>query len=454
MKKRERNGISLRTIHVLLVIGAFLLSGLMLYSTFYLSASFKNLTELSERNTELQKASIELMDASDYLTERVQRFAITGNKQLIDEYFNEAFTQKHREEAIEKISTGSESEKAIKDLQNAMDASQQLMNREYYSFRLVIEAKGIEKYPFVLRELELSERDKALSNEEKMSRAADIVFDNEYYAQKHVIKKNMQNSLDELEKLAQEKYNAALQDVKTRLLIVRTIIIIETFAVIFLVWLASHLGISPIMKAVDRIKNNRKLAEAGTTEFRYLVRAYNQMYEKYSESIRTLDYKASHDALTGVFNRAGYATILSSIELETTYMLLFDVDNFKGINDTYGHKVGDSVLIKLVGVLRSNFRPDDFICRIGGDEFVVLMQRTPKEQKELIARKIESINKELEKGKDGIPAVSISVGITHGSDVDKMEELFKKTDVAMYESKQKGKKTYTFYSTNQDTENL
>ena len=452
-RKKEKNGISLRTIHVLLVVGAFLLSGLMLYSTFYLSSSFRNLTELSERNTELQNASIALMDASDYLTERVQRFAITGNKQLIEEYFNEAFTLKHREEAIEKISTGSESESAIEDLQKAMEASQQLMNREYYSFRLVIEAKGIEKYPFVLKEFDLSERDKALSSEEKMSRAADIVFDNEYYSQKHIIKENMQRSLDELEKLAQKKYNAALKDVKTRLMIVRIIIILETLAVIFLVWLASHLGISPIMRAVERIKDNKKLAEAGTTEFRYLVRAYNQMYEKYSASIKTLDYKASHDALTGVFNRAGYATILSSIELETTYMLLFDIDNFKGINDTYGHKVGDNVLVKLVGVLRNNFRPDDFICRIGGDEFVVLMQRTPKDQEALIARKIDSINEELEKGRNGLPSVSISVGITHGSDVDKMEELFKKTDVAMYESKQKGKKTYTFYSTNKASDN-
>ena len=127
-----------------------------------------------------------------------------------------------------------------------------------------------------------------------------------------------------------------------------------------------------------------------------------------------MNFKASHDELTGAYNRAGYDLLLSSIDLNTTYMLLFDIDNFKGINDTYGHETGDKVLIKLVEVLRNNFRSDDYICRIGGDEFIVFLVHSNQMQGEQITSKIERINRALEEGADGLPRASISVGITHG----------------------------------------
>ena len=445
-KKTKNNAISLRTIYTLMVVGAVLLAGLMLYSTAYLSSSYRALTENSKNTIELRKASLELMDASDYLTERVHRFVITGDKRLMKEYFNEAFSFKHREEAINTLTSGSDNKEAIDNLSSAMDSSMRLMNREYYAFRLVIEAKGFTDYPEQLKDIKLSDSDKALSPDQQMSRAADIVFDNDYYTQKHLIHDKMQASLDELEKAANEADNKALSDMRSKLTLVRIMILIETIAMFFLVWIASHLGINPIIRAVERIKNNTKIPEVGTREFRYLVSAYNQMYDMYRKSLKHLDFKASHDELTGVYNRAGYDTLISSIELKSTYMLYFDVDNFKYINDTYGHETGDKVLKKLVSVLQNNFRPDDFVCRIGGDEFVVLMVHTDDNQKDLIASKIEEINKQLADSGDGLPCASISVGVVHGSEVSETDELYKKTDEAMYKSKQKGKHTYTFYS--------
>ncbi|MBQ7261800.1 MAG: GGDEF domain-containing protein [Lachnospiraceae bacterium] len=61
-----------------------------------------------------------------------------------------------------------------------------------------------------------------------------------------------------------------------------------------------------------------------------------------------------------------YQLSVSFRDLNNSYMMLLDVDNFKTINDTYGHETGDRVLVKLVEVLRKNFRMDDYICRIGG----------------------------------------------------------------------------------------
>jgi diguanylate cyclase (GGDEF)-like protein len=212
-----------------------------------------------------------------------------------------------------------------------------------------------------------------------------------------------------------------------------------------MVWLTSRLGIHPVLNAVDRIKSNSPIPEVGANEFRYLARAYNKMYEVYKNSLARLNFKASHDELTGAYNRAGYDLLLSSIDLNNTYMMLFDVDNFKTINDTYGHEIGDKALIKLVKVLRSNFRSDDYICRIGGDEFVVFMVHTAEMQHNLLAQKMDEINRELAETDDGVPAISISVGIMDGKDAADTETLYKKADEAMYESKKNGKHTYTFY---------
>jgi CHASE3 domain sensor protein len=130
----------LRTIHLLLIIGAVIISALMLFSTFHLTKNFKNLTEASEQQIELRKAARELMDASDYLTEKVQRFTVMGDRRFLDEYFEEALIANHREEAVQKMSEGKGAGEALLKLEKAMDGSLELMNREYYAMKLVIEA--------------------------------------------------------------------------------------------------------------------------------------------------------------------------------------------------------------------------------------------------------------------------------------------------------------------------
>lgn len=445
--KREKNeGISLRTIYFWLIIGAVAISGVMLYFTFQLSSSFRHLTETSEQQIELRKAARELMDASDYLTEKVQRFTVQGEKKFLEEYFAEAFEAKHREEAIARMSEGTGSDAALQKLQTAMASSLELMNQEYYAMRLVIEAKGYQDCPDELKPVALSAEDRSLSPEEMMRHATELVLGDGYYELKEKIRLNMRASLDELEQMAYSTDSSALETLRNEISFMRAVIVLQTVLIFFMVWLTARLGIHPVLNAVDRIKEDSPIPEVGANEFRYLARAYNKMYEVYKNSLDRLNFKASHDALTGVYNRSGYDLLLSSIDLSSTYMMLLDVDNFKTINDTYGHETGDKVLIKLVRVLMNNFRTDDYICRIGGDEFVIFMVHAAEVQQDLIASKIEKINKELERTDDGLPPASISVGIVHGKSASDPKKLFEKTDEAMYRAKQKGKRTYLFYS--------
>lgn len=444
LKQNQKEGISLRTIHIALIVGAVIISCMMLYSTYHLSSSFQRLTETSEQQIELRKAARELMDASDYLTEKVQRFTVQGDMSFLHEYFKEAFEENHREEALRTMSEYSGSTVAMEKLQYAMDYSKELMKQEYYAMRLVVEAKGELTYPDVLKSVVLTEEDQALSSEEKMRLATQLVLSDDYYELKNKIRENMQASLDELERMVYHANESALHSLREELAAVRTVIILQTIAIFILVWLTSKLGIRPVLHAVERIREDSPIPEEGANEFRYLARAYNKMYETYKNSLERLNFKASHDELTGAYNRSGYELLLSSIDLNSTYMMLFDLDNFKNINDTYGHETGDRVLMKMVRVLKSNFRSDDYVCRVGGDEFVVFMAHATEMQHDLIVSKIEKINSELADTGDGLPAISASVGVAHGSKVGNAEHLFEKTDEAMYHSKQNGKHTYTF----------
>ena len=124
-------------------------------------------------------------------------------------------------------------------------------------------------------------------------------------------------------------------------------------------------------------------------------------------------------------------------------MIMLDVNNFKTINDTCGHETGDRVLVRLAQVLKKHFRSEDYICRIGGDEFVVFMINIPKEQYDLVSAKIEEITHELYESKDGLPAIMISAGIAHGSEFQDAASWFEEADEAMYRAKQRGKHAFS-----------
>lgn len=442
--KKSKNGLSLRAIHIWLVITMVIWSGTVVIASYRLTNTFYRLSDAERQHSDLIEAAHQLTDASDYLTECVQRFTISGDLKFLDEYFTEAFESNRREEAISIMERNESTGSALEELKEAMDESVSLMDLEYYAMKLVIEAKGYTDYPVVLKEVVLSEEDMALSPDEKIRRATELVLNDDYYDRKDSIRESMLGSLNEIDKLMKSVMDEELDMLHRELDFVRIVIIIQAVSILIMVRLTSILGINPVLKAVDNIKADSPIPEVGANEFKYLAQAYNKMYHKYRSSLEHLNYKASHDELTGAYNRAGYDLLLESIDLDTTYMLLLDVDNFKTINDTYGHEVGDEVLKKLVHVLNGIFRDDDHICRIGGDEFVVFMVHSAAIKKNLIATKIEQINNELEKTEDGLPPISISVGIVNGKDARDKEDLFEKTDAAMYRSKKSGKRTYTF----------
>ena len=164
----------------------------------------------------------------------------------------------------------------------------------------------------------------------------------------------------------------------------------------------------------------------------------------YKKDVERLSYQATHDELTGLYNRFGYDIILSEVDLSSVYLLMVDADDFKSVNDNHDHEIGDQILIKIAKVLKGNFRSNDWICRIGGDEFVVIMVNVSPSQKELIKTKLNRINQELMNTEDGLPPVSVSIGVAHGSEARDEIDLLRLADHAMYQLKRSGKHGHHF----------
>lgn len=157
---------------------------------------------------------------------------------------------------------------------------------------------------------------------------------------------------------------------------------------------------------------------------------------KLQEQLREMSL---HDFLTGLYNRAYLEDELHRLGKSREYPIVIicvDLDGLKLLNDTFGHDQGDRMLQACAGILKDSFRGSDVVARVGGDEFTVLLPRTPLEAGEMavgrLRDKIESFNQQ-QKGQ--IP-LSLSIGLACAEDSSKdLEEVFRQADDMMYQDK-------------------
>lgn len=181
---------------------------------------------------------------------------------------------------------------------------------------------------------------------------------------------------------------------------------------------------------------------------RMLVYRQNIDNEKQRE-IRMAE-KMQKDSLSGLYNKAATQELIHKILINNDdkiyVFFILDIDNFKNVNDTCGHAIGDLVITDFSKKLKAQFRDDDIVGRIGGDEFVVFV---PASSREWIENKAKLLSNALKyEFSDGINycQISASIGITIASDSETdFETLYKNADSALYKTKESGKKGYTIY---------
>ena len=277
-------GVSLRAIHIAMIVCAVVISLLLVFSTHQSASVFSSLSKAAGDYSVRQKAAHELMEASDYLTEMVQRFTLEGNTQYLDDYFEEVFVSRRREESITSMSEGDTEKGLVTQLQEAMAESTSLSYREYYAMKLVIEAQEIRDYPDTLRGVELKEEDTLLSADEKMSLAREMVMGMEYYEHKESIRNKLRSSLEVLDQQMTATRQSTSADLNRELTLVRIVIAILTVVIILLIWLTARLGTIPLMEAGKCAEDGRKIPETGAKEFRKRAGKYNKMLDQLNGS--------------------------------------------------------------------------------------------------------------------------------------------------------------------------
>ncbi len=168
-------------------------------------------------------------------------------------------------------------------------------------------------------------------------------------------------------------------------------------------------------------------------------------------SYLALQQQAQRDSLTGLLNKNSTHAAIQSYLAESTpaecALMMIDLDNFKAVNDRFGHLFGDTVLTRTAAAIRRLFRGNDVIGRVGGDEFMVLMKNTCQEQlaRERCEQILAGLDELFHADGENCP-VSCSIGVAlspaHGSS---FQELFQRADQALYFAKKNGKQTYSFY---------
>jgi diguanylate cyclase (GGDEF)-like protein len=154
-----------------------------------------------------------------------------------------------------------------------------------------------------------------------------------------------------------------------------------------------------------------------------------------------LEHQANHDALTGLANRSLFAARLQDALLagRATAVLFVDLDDFKAVNDTFGHEAGDQLLQQVAGRIEANLRADDLAARFGGDEFAVLLldvdHRGAAEQ--TAKRLLEALRVPVAFG-DRVAVARASIGVAQGRGGDS-DVLMRNADIAMYLAKSQGK---------------
>lgn len=165
--------------------------------------------------------------------------------------------------------------------------------------------------------------------------------------------------------------------------------------------------------------------------------------DELTEANRLLQIRADTDSMTGLLNRNAFLEQVKHANKNCTQaaLLVIDADNFKNINDLYGHHAGDKALTAIVSALRSSLRVDDLIGRIGGEEFAVFLSNTDMAEAQNIAeqlrKSVEAIN--FTPLPDQPYPLTISIGIALSSGIVTTAQLIRMADQSLYQAKANGR---------------
>ena len=223
-------------------------------------------------------------------------------------------------------------------------------------------------------------------------------------------------------------------------------------------YVSKPLNMGSLIENISEIVETKFLREELQSVNKNLLQEVEYKTKKLQEVIKTLeaknnilDYQATHDSLTSLFNRLKLNKEVENEMLRAKRykhglsLIMLDIDNFKKVNDTYGHNVGDIVLKELANILQQCTRETDICARWGGEEFIVLFPHTVQNDAYIVSEKIRNRFAEYKFDSiDGNITLSIGLSMYEDNDISK-DEFIKKADIALYSAKNNGKNKVVIY---------
>ena len=167
------------------------------------------------------------------------------------------------------------------------------------------------------------------------------------------------------------------------------------------------------------------------------------------EKANLLEYQANHDTLTGLYNRHKFHTLFAiESKRDRRYnnslsLIIFDIDNFKDINDLFGHAMGDTVLQEVANIVSQNVREHDTVIRWGGEEFIILLPETNLDGAVKVAQKLQAVLENAESKR--LPQkITASFGVASLNEDDNESTILQRADKGLYQAKQNGKNQVAF----------
>ncbi len=209
--------------------------------------------------------------------------------------------------------------------------------------------------------------------------------------------------------------------------------------------------IRKIKTALEKeVESLRETVQAKQTDEKTRIESLSSQVKILREELQTAKEESMRDGLTGVYNRRAfdrhvkYLVDQNLVQRTGFAILLLDIDDFKRINDTYGHPVGDRVILALANACRQMIRSDDYLARYGGEEFVILLpgasRRNAAKKARQICKSIAKTRYALNDDSDALPlSITASIGVAACAPKDDVDMLLERADKALYKAKAAGK---------------
>lgn len=426
MADRKRKGIDFLVIAVFFVIILIATYISLTFISRKINNKFKSVQHSINSYIACEHASQTIKDTAAYLTEQAQLFIITHDSKYAENYLNEKFVIRNRDKALsDLLKITSESDINYQKLLNAIRQADSLSSIELYGIKLAYVASGIENIPDRIASIYIRPNDLRTTPEEQQLVALQTISGQGYLSYKKRVSETCVSIIYNIENEIQTNLQDSADNLK-KMLIILTVIenILLIFSVVFFLCLIIMV-LYPLSNFIQSITKKERLRVMGSREMRYLAKTYNEVHE--------------FDVLTKILNRRAFAELCHRYKEDRCDLafLIIDVDDFKEINETYGHSKGDFILQTVASYLTIIFDKDAHVTRIGGDQFGILIPHLTKNNFPTLVEKIGDLNEALSSLPD-YKDISVSAGIAFSSD-GYNRDLYEAADKALYQSKTTGK---------------